>query len=190
MSQDLTELRGKIDSIDAQLVDLFKERMNVSRDIAAYKKAHSMPTLDAGRERSCWPKWGNRPARSWPSTRSRCSAPFWRPAAPIRTSAAAFSPRCTQPSARLWTSPRSCFPSGPWWPVRALRGPTPRSPVTGIFKAPSIFYFSTFEQVFKAVESGMCQYGILPIENSTAGSVNAIYDLMTRHNFSIVAPPG
>ena len=32
----------------------------------------------------------------------------------------------------------------------------------------------------------MCQYGILPIENSTAGSVNAIYDLMTRHNFSIV----
>ena len=32
----------------------------------------------------------------------------------------------------------------------------------------------------------MCQYGILPIENSTAGSVNATYDLMTRHNFSIV----
>ena len=55
-----------------------------------------------------------------------------------------------------------------------------------IFKSPSILYFNTFEHVFKAVETGMCQYGILPIENSTAGSVNAIYDLMTRHNFSIV----
>ena len=32
----------------------------------------------------------------------------------------------------------------------------------------------------------MCQYGILPIENSTAGSVKAVYDLMLRHNFSIV----
>ena len=56
MSQDLTELRGKIDSIDAQMVDLFKERMSVSRDIAAYKKAHSMPTLDAGRERTKFSK--------------------------------------------------------------------------------------------------------------------------------------
>ena len=55
-----------------------------------------------------------------------------------------------------------------------------------IFKSPTILYFDTFDHVFKAVESGMCQYGILPIENSTAGSVNATYDLMTRHNFSIV----
>ena len=52
MSEDLKELRGKIDSIDAQLVDLFKQRMAVSRDIAAYKKEHSLPTLDAGRERA------------------------------------------------------------------------------------------------------------------------------------------
>lgn len=58
MSEDLKELRGQIDSIDAQLVDLFKQRMNVSRDIAAYKKAHSMPTLDAGRERALLAKVG------------------------------------------------------------------------------------------------------------------------------------
>lgn len=49
---------GKIDSIDAQLVDLFKQRMAVSRDIAAYKKEHSLPTLDAGRERALLAKVG------------------------------------------------------------------------------------------------------------------------------------
>ena len=38
MSEDLKELRVKIDSIDAQLVELFRQRMAVSRDIAAYKK--------------------------------------------------------------------------------------------------------------------------------------------------------
>ena len=32
----------------------------------------------------------------------------------------------------------------------------------------------------------MCQFGVLPIENSTAGSVNKIYDLMLEHNFFIV----
>jgi chorismate mutase/prephenate dehydratase len=47
-------------------------------------------------------------------------------------------------------------------------------------------YFKNFEGVFSAIEQGMCQYGILPIENSTAGSVNKVYDLMIRHNFSIV----
>ena len=58
MSEDLKELRVKIDSIDTQLVELFKQRMAVSRDIAAYKKEHSMPTLDAGRERALLAKVG------------------------------------------------------------------------------------------------------------------------------------
>ena len=47
-------------------------------------------------------------------------------------------------------------------------------------------YFKNFEGVFTAIEQGLCQYGILPIENSTAGSVKKVYDLMIRHNFSIV----
>jgi chorismate mutase/prephenate dehydratase len=47
-------------------------------------------------------------------------------------------------------------------------------------------YFKNFEGVFHAIEQGLCNYGILPIENSTAGSVKKIYDLMIHHNFSIV----
>ena len=55
-----------------------------------------------------------------------------------------------------------------------------------IFKNPNIVYFKNFEGVFSAIESGFCQYGILPIENSTAGSVKKVYDLMISHNFSVV----
>jgi len=55
-----------------------------------------------------------------------------------------------------------------------------------IFKNPFIMYFKSFEAVFSAIDQGLCQYGILPIENSTAGSVNKVYDLMIEHNFSIV----
>jgi chorismate mutase/prephenate dehydratase len=47
-------------------------------------------------------------------------------------------------------------------------------------------YFNTFESVFAAVEQGLCRYGVLPVENSTAGSVNRIYDLMTKYDFYIV----
>lgn len=55
-----------------------------------------------------------------------------------------------------------------------------------LFQYPGIMYFKNFENIFSAIESGMCEYGILPIENSTAGSVNKTYDLMCDHKFYIV----
>ena len=47
----LEELRARIDGIDAELIRLFAERMDVSAEIAAYKREHSLPVLDAARER-------------------------------------------------------------------------------------------------------------------------------------------
>ena len=57
---------------------------------------------------------------------------------------------------------------------------------TLMFPMPTILYFNGFEAVFEAVEKGLCPYGILPVENSAAGSVAAVYDLMVRHRFHIV----
>ena len=91
-----------------------------------------------------------------------------------------------RPSARPWTPPPDLFPQRATVACQGVEGAYSQIACDSIFKAPTVLYFNTFEHVFKAVESGMCQYGVLPIENSTAGSVNAIYDLMTKHNFSIV----
>ena len=55
-----------------------------------------------------------------------------------------------------------------------------------MFDIPTILFFSGFESVFEAVEKGLCPYGILPIENSAAGSVAQVYDLMVKHRFHIV----
>lgn len=44
----------------------------------------------------------------------------------------------------------------------------------------------TFPEVTDAVESGRADYGVLPIENTTAGSINEVYDLLRRANVSIV----
>ena len=55
-----------------------------------------------------------------------------------------------------------------------------------LFKYPTVSYFKTWHDVVNAVEKGLCKYGVLPIENSTAGSVNGVYDLMAEHNFYIV----
>ncbi|MCL2086962.1 MAG: prephenate dehydratase [Oscillospiraceae bacterium] len=54
------------------------------------------------------------------------------------------------------------------------------------FQKPNIMYFENFNAVFNAVDKGMCEYGILPIENSLHGSVSEILDLMSKYNFYIV----
>ena len=51
---------------------------------------------------------------------------------------------------------------------------------------PFIMYFKDFDGVFSSIENGLCQYGVVPIENSTAGSVKKVYDLMINRNFHIV----
>lgn len=55
-----------------------------------------------------------------------------------------------------------------------------------LFPRGNIVYVKTFEAVFDAVESGLCQFGVLPIENSSYGSVRSVYDMLQHRSFSIV----
>ncbi len=49
-----------------------------------------------------------------------------------------------------------------------------------------IMFMRSFEAVFTAVSEGLCEYGVLPIENSTYGSVSAVYDLLCRYDVKII----
>ena len=46
--------------------------------------------------------------------------------------------------------------------------------------------FKTFEEVFAAVANGSVKYGVLPVENSSSGSINLVYDLLGRYSCHIV----
>lgn len=50
MSEDISRLRQELDGIDRELLALFEKRMEVSRQVAAYKLARGLPVLDALRE--------------------------------------------------------------------------------------------------------------------------------------------
>ena len=54
------------------------------------------------------------------------------------------------------------------------------------FDAPEMVPQESFEAVFAAVTSGACQSGLVPIENSLAGSIHQNYDLLLRHDLHIV----
>ena len=69
---------------------------------------------------------------------------------------------------------------------QGVEGAYSQMAANAIFSNPDITYMRTFDGVFRAVSQGLCQYGILPLENSSAGSVTAVYDLMKAHHFYIV----
>ena len=47
---ELSELRESIDEIDSRLIELFRQRMALSAQVAQYKKAHDLPIFVPGRE--------------------------------------------------------------------------------------------------------------------------------------------
>jgi chorismate mutase/prephenate dehydratase len=78
------------------------------------------------------------------------------------------------------------LPKAPMVACQGIEGAYSQIATDKIFRHANIMYFRTFDGVFQAVESGLCEYGILPIENSSYGSVTQVYDLMVGHNFHIV----
>jgi chorismate mutase/prephenate dehydratase len=78
------------------------------------------------------------------------------------------------------------LPEGPLVACQGVEGAYSQIAADRMFHSPNIMYFGNFEGVFAAVDKGLCKYGVLPVENSTAGSVNKIYDLMMKYNFYIV----
>ncbi|OXY83217.1 chorismate mutase [Oceanimonas doudoroffii] len=55
------------------------------------------------------------------------------------------------------------------------------------FQAPLVEHnCESFQQILETVESGQAQYGILPIENTSSGSINEVFDLMQHTSLSIV----
>jgi len=186
MSKNLEELRGEIDAIDQQMVDLFKARMEAAGQVAEYKKEKGVPVLDVGRERALLAKVADRAGEELADYaqsvyRTMLSASRSYQNVKIGKGSAVYNGI----REAMGATP-NLFPQRPTVACQGIEGAYSQIACDRLFKAPTIMYFQTFDHVFKAVESGMCQYGILPIENSTAGSVKAVYDLMISHNFSIV----
>lgn len=183
---DLSEIRQQIDGIDRELVRLFCERMNLSAQVADYKKANNLPIFVPARERAILQKVAEMAGPEMENyTRVLYSMLF-------ELSRSYQSKRNGEMSALYKTISKAIdetpklFPQAPIVACQGVEGAYSQIACEKIFKNPFIMYFKNFDGVFNAIEQGMCQYGILPIENSTAGSVTKVYDLMIRHNFSIV----
>ena len=166
----MEELRKQIDETDAGLVALYRQRMDIVSRIGTYKRENNLPIYDGERERRLLNKVGE---LAGPEHENGVRAMFSMLMEQSRARAAV---RDTEP----------LFPPKAMVACQGVEGAYSQIACDRLFAAPSIMYCKTFESVFSAIESGLCRYGILPIENSLAGSVNSVYDQMIRHHFYIV----
>ncbi len=183
---DLQDYRKQIDEIDDRLVQLFAQRMEVTKGIVAYKQAHGMKILDAGRERE---KLASVCAKVPPELRNYTSVLYSSIFELSRSYQSRQMTKFTELSEKITdaieNTPR-LFPENASVAVSGVEGAYAQIAAEKMFKMPFILYMNSFQGVFAAVDSGLAQYGVVPIENSTAGSVKQVYDLMISHNFSIV----
>ena len=183
---DLAELRQEIDKIDDSLVSLFGARMDIAAKIAEVKKQTGAPIFVPAREREKLQEVAQKAGPEMANyTRVLYSMLFELSRSYQSKHIGTLSPLYHRITQAIENTPK-LFPQAPMVACQGVEGAYSQIACEKIFKNPFIFYFKTFEAVFDAIEQGMCPYGILPIENSTAGSVNKVYDLMIQHNFSIV----
>lgn len=184
--EDLTDVRTEIDSIDDQLVELFKKRMAATEKVAEYKKAHGLSVLDRTRERAILADVSSKVP---PELQNYATVLF---SLIMEVSRANQHAKLDAPSNEVKAieeaiaSTPDLFPQQAYVACQGVEGAYSQIAADKLFKHPTISYFESFEGVFRAVDEGFSQYGILPVENSTAGTVNQVYDLMMEHDFHIV----
>ena len=172
MAADLSKSRAQINEIDRQIADLFDRRMQISTEVARYKMETGKPIFDPEREKQ---------------------------------EIAAIQERFPQRDEEFRQSLAVLFQTmmdlGKEHQKREMaRGESQLK--TAYYGVPGSFTHEAMEQffgshtdaqsflsckeIFQAVAQDKVQYGVVPIENSTTGIINDVYDLLSSYGLYIV----
>ena len=182
---ELSEIRAKIDAVDDQLLSLFLERMALSEEVASYKNQHHLPILNKQREREILAKVTERAGDKERYAYHLYSTLFEL----ARSRQAELISAPTRVAERVEAALKDggeIFPQTGLVACQGVEGANSQVACDRLLPRGNIMYVKSFQAVAAAVESGLCKFGVLPIENSSNGSVRAVYQLLQEHDLSIV----
>ena len=182
---ELNEIRTRIDAVDDQLLQLFLERMGLAEEVAAYKNEHHLPIMNKQRERDILAKVMKKSGDKERYAYHLFSTLFEL----ARSRQAELLTAPTKVEAQVKASLAAggeIFPQTGLVACQGVEGANSQVACDKLLPRGNIVYVKTFDAVVSAVESGLCKFGVLPIENSSNGSVRKVYELLQTHNLSIV----
>ena len=184
MDLDLKEIRSEIDSIDEQIVDNFEKRLELCREVAEYKIETGMQVLDRKREN-----------RKIETVMDMAQSDFSRYGIhELFTQIMAISRKLQYqllaqngintglPFERVKEIPRS----GVKVVYQGVPGAYAHAAACRFFDEASISNVRTWDDAMKAICAGNTDFAVLPIENSSAGSVAEVFDLLVKYDNYIV----
>ena len=153
----LEDIRKRIDEVDAQIAPLFERRMELVREITAFKSAHGLSTCDPAREDEILRRGAAR-------IQDRDIREYY---VSLQKEVLALSRDWQR---RLSTGLRVAYSGvpGAFAYIAALR----------LYPGATLVPFANFEEAYQACEKGDCDVAVLPFENSFAGEVSSVTDLM------------
>ncbi len=177
----LDEIRVEIDKIDKELVPLLKKRMECSLEVAKIKRAENLPIYHPGREKQILDRVESEAGQEYGPYVSSIYRSIMSVSRSYQGDELSSNSDFKQKLSTLPTSYefKKVICQG-------AEGAFSHAAAAEMFPGVKPQFLGEFEDVFKAVEEDETAVGILPVENSNAGSVNRVYDLILKYNHCIV----
>lgn len=186
MIKDLSEIRQEIDTVDKQIVELIENRMNLAMEVAKYKMATGKPIYDRQREQEKLDKLGAMASSEF-NAKGIQELFLQIMSVSRRYQYNLIGGTEDEIDKQFRKLPKLSISKS----TKAVYAGVP-----GAFaESAMVEYFGgdidgqnakDFHEVAVRVSDGKADYGVLPIENSSAGFVSGIYDLLARYQLSIV----
>lgn len=181
---DLKDLRNEIDEIDDQLIPLLIKRMNISKQVAEYKVERGIPVLNSEREQQILDdveakcgELGNTIKTVFSATMDASRAIQHKIIGGGKALREAVVTSMSDKKITAGGMPVAC---------QGVDGAYSGVTAKKLFPDSPVKYYTQFEDVFEAVNKGNTKFGVIPVENSTAGSVHESYDLIMKYRFYVV----
>ncbi len=182
----LDKIRLEMDEVDNTMVETFLKRMDVAEKVAAWKRENDMPVLDKARER----KKLSTILENIPASRKSYVNALYNTLFEVSRSEQSAENNADSEIVKRIDSAIENTPEimsdTAFVACQGVEGAFSQIATDKLFKHANISYFPNFRSVFKAVDEGFCKFGVLPFENSNAGVVNDVYELMREFDFYIV----
>ncbi len=183
---NLQECRARIDEINKEIIDMVDERMRIAEEIAKYKQENDMRIVDPLREQALLEKVTDDSANDMAYYNRMLFSLLMEMSADHQRQVTNSESQVVKDIRHAIQNTPKVFPESAIVACQGVQGAYSQEACERFFKMPKIIYTKNFKGVFAAIEKGLCRYGVLPIENSTAGSVNQVYDLLKSYDFHIV----
>lgn len=179
--RDLSEIRKDIDRIDDELMALFKERMDCAKEVGYYKKERDIPVLNRERENEILTDVQQKGGEYGSYARLLFSN-LMELSRALQHSIVGSGKELREAIVNAPVCPQDGFTVA----YQGIQGANSHEAAMRLFPNAPLQNYTSFAEVFEAVNRGEVTFGVLPVENSTAGSVSAVYDLILQYRFYIV----